>query len=308
MATARRPPRPPRSQRSQAREQDGAGSDRPDRGRRPPRGRKARRGSDLLARVAIGVPLAVLAIGFDDVGGTAWAVAMIALGVACLIELYRMLERWKPVALIGYAALAGMCLAGRFGALSDVVLVAMGAVPVLFLTLAARHQRTGTTVSIAGTLLGVYWLGFAFAHAVLLRQLPHGSGIIIDVMLGTFLGDTGAYLGGRLFGRRPLAATISPKKTVEGLFCGMLVAILAVFIAGLYQRAWLTQADALWLGLTVAVLGPIGDLFESLVKRDAGAKDAGHLFGAHGGALDRLDAVSFTVVAAYYLWLLLSHI
>jgi phosphatidate cytidylyltransferase len=298
MATARRPP-------------GGEGAGRSVRGGRENRGRRGRedrdrRGSELLARVAIAVPLAILAIGFDDVGGTAWAVVMILLGLACLNELYRMLERWKPVAMVGYAALVGMCLAARFGNHRDVLAVAMIAVPVLFLSIAGRHQRAGATISIAGTLLGIFWLAFAFAHAVLLRQLPNGSGIIIDVMLGTFLGDTGAYLGGRLFGRRPLAPTISPHKTVEGLFCGMFVAILAVYLAGLYQT-WLTQADALWLGLAVAVLGPIGDLFESLVKRDAGAKDAGHLFGAHGGALDRLDAVSFTVVAAYYIWVALPH-
>ena len=86
----------------------------------------------------------------------------------------------------------------------------------------------------------------------------------------------------------------------------MLIAILAVFLAGLYQT-WLTQGDALLLGLTVAVLGPIGDLFESLVKRNAGQKDAGSLFGAHGGALDRLDAVIFTVVAGYYVWIAVMH-
>jgi phosphatidate cytidylyltransferase len=257
--------------------------------------------------VAIAVPLAVLAIGFDDVGGTAWAVVMILLGLACLNELYRMLERWKPVTLVGYAALVGMCLAGRFGNHRDVLAVAMAAVPVLFLAIAGRHQRAGATISIAGTLLGVFWVAFAFAHAVLLRQLPNGGGIIIDVMLGTFLGDTGAYLGGRLFGRRPLAPSISPNKTVEGLFCGMLVAVVAVYIAGLYQQSWLTHGQALVLGFAIAVLGPIGDLFESLVKRDAGAKDAGHLFGVHGGALDRLDAVSFTVVAAYYIWVAIPH-
>ena len=86
----------------------------------------------------------------------------------------------------------------------------------------------------------------------------------------------------------------------------MLIAILAVFVAGLYQT-WLTQGDALLLGIAVAVLGPIGDLFESVVKRDAGAKDAGSLFGAHGGALDRLDAVIFTIVAGYYVWLAVMH-
>jgi len=163
----------------------------------------------------------------------------------------------------------------------------------------------GATVAIAGTLLGVYWIGLAFAHAVMLRQAPHGSGVIIDILVGTFLADTGAYVGGRLFGRRPLAPQISPRKTVEGLLCGMLVAIVAVYLAGLYQD-WLSHGDALLLGLTVAIVGPLGDLFESAVKRDAGTKDAGHLFGAHGGALDRLDAVIFTIVAGYYVWLAVS--
>ena len=270
------------------------------------RRRQPRRRSDLLARVAIAVPAAVLAVTFDDVGGIAWAVVMIILGCACLNELYRLLGRWKPVSAVGFAALIGMCLAARYGNARDVLEVALGAVPVLFVAIAARGQREGATVSIAGTLLGIYWIAFAFAVAVLLREIPNGKGIIIDVMVGTFLGDTGAYFGGRLFGRRPLAPSISPNKTVEGLFCGMLVAILSVFIAGLYQT-WLTQGQALGLGLAIAVLGPLGDLFESLVKRDAGAKDAGHMFGAHGGALDRLDAVIFTVVAAYFIWAAVPH-
>ena len=130
--------------------------------------------------------------------------------------------------------------------------------------------------------------------------------VVIDVLLGTFLGDTGAYLGGRLFGRRLLAPQISPNKTMEGLFCGALSAIVAVFLAGLFQ-AWLTPGDAILLGLAVAILGPIGDLFESLVKRDAGAKDTGSLFGPHGGVLDRADAALFTVVAGYYVWFAVIH-
>ncbi len=131
----------------------------------------------------------------------------------------------------------------------------------------------------------------AFSHAVLLRQLPHGNGIVIDVMIGTFLADTGAYFGGRLFGRRPLAPDISPNKTVEGLVCGMLVAIVAVFFASFYQQPWMTSGHALLLGLAIAVLGPIGDLFESLVKRSAGAKDSSGLLPGHGGVLDRVDAL-----------------
>jgi phosphatidate cytidylyltransferase len=142
----------------------------------------------------------------------------------------------------------------------------------------------------------------ALAHAVLLRRLHHGDGIVVDVLVGTFVGDTGAYLGGRSFGTRPLAARISPNKTVEGLVIGFVTAVLATWAAGLYQD-WLSGNKALLLGFAVGAAAPLGDLFESRVKRDAGIKDAGRLFGAHGGALDRLDAALFTLVAGYYVWL-----
>ena len=193
----------------------------------------------------------------------------------------------------------------RAGSTREVLEVAVAALPVVVLAVLLRDQRR-PTLAVGGTLLGVYWVGFAFGHTELLRQLPHGDGVLIDVLVGTFAADTGAYAGGKLFGRRPLAPSVSPNKTVEGLFCGMFVAILAVFIAGLYQT-WLTQGHALVLGLAVAVLGPLGDLFESMVKRDAGTKDAGSVFGPHGGALDRLDGAMFTVVAGYYIWLAIVH-
>jgi phosphatidate cytidylyltransferase len=200
-----------------------------------------------------------------------------------------------------------MLIAARYGTVRDVLEVAVATLPVLFLLALGRGAQGRITITIAGTLLGVFWIGLAFAHAVLLRQLPHGNAVIIDVLVGTFLGDTAAYAGGRLFGRRPLAPEISPNKTLEGLFCGMLIAILSVFLAGLNSRAWLTQGDALLLGVAVAILGPLGDLFESAIKRDAGIKDAGSVFGAHGGALDRLDAVIFTIVAGYYIWVAVMH-
>ncbi len=262
--------------------------------------------SDLLARILVAVPAAVVAILFIDFGGLAFALFMMVIGWVCMHELYRLLKRWKPLSLVGFASLAAMVLAARYGTVRDVLEIGMATLPVLVVFVLARPRHEGATVAVAGTLLGVYWIGLAFAHAVLLRELNHGNGILIDVLVGTFLGDTAAYIGGRLFGRRPLAPQISPNKTVEGLFCGMLIAILAVFFASLYQT-WLTQGDALLLGAAVAVLAPIGDLFESLVKRNAGQKDAGTLFGAHGGALDRLDAVIFTVVAGYYIWIAVMH-
>jgi len=271
-------------------------------GRRVTRGRR----SELLSRVIVAVPAAIVAIVFVELGGLAFALFMIAAGAICLYELYAILGRWRPAAPVGFAALVAMVIAALYGTQKDVLELGVIALPVVFLAVVARPDHRAATVSIAGTLLGIYWLGFAFAHAVLLRQLPHGGAVIVDILVGTFLADTAAYLGGRVFGRRPMAPAISPRKTVEGLACGMLIAILSVFVAGLYQD-WLTQGDALLLGLAVAVLGPLGDLFESVVKRDAGAKDSGGVFGAHGGALDRLDSVIFTVVAGYYVWLGALH-
>jgi phosphatidate cytidylyltransferase len=123
---------------------------------------------------------------------------------------------------------------------------------------------------------------------------------VIDVLVGTFLTDTAAYAGGRLFGRRPLAPSLSPNKTLEGLVFGFVGGTMGFWFAGLYQD-WLSGIDALVMGMCIAILAPVGDLFESFVKRDLGIKDTGRVFGPHGGLLDRLDALLFTIVAGYYL-------
>jgi phosphatidate cytidylyltransferase len=152
----------------------------------------------------------------------------------------------------------------------------------------------------AVTLLGVTWVGVAIAHAVMLRELPHGGGIVADVLVGTFVGDTGAYFGGRALGRQKLAPRISPNKTVEGLLAGFVGGTIGFWFAGLYQD-WLSGVDALLMGACIAAVAPVGDLFESMIKRDLDVKDTGRAFGPHGGLLDRLDAVLFTVVAGFYL-------
>jgi phosphatidate cytidylyltransferase len=278
--------------------------------RRPSRRRRSRRrgqregGSDLRARVLAAIPAIAVALFLVIEGGLVFALGMFVLGAICMHELYAMYQRAQPARLGGFIALAGLLAAALYGDQFQVLLAAVAAVPLVFgLTLLQPRPSVG---AIAITLLGIYWIGFALAHAVLLRGLPHGLGIVIDVLVGTFLGDTGAYLGGRTFGRRPLAPTISPNKTVEGLVIGMLFAVLGVWIAGRYQE-WLPGTHALVLGLGVALVAPVGDLFESFVKREAGTKDSGGLFGAHGGALDRLDAVLFAAVASYYIWSAYAH-
>ncbi len=252
----------------------------------------------------VALPAIALALFLVIEGGSIFTLGLFALGCLCMHELYGMYARAHPARLAGFLALAGLLAAALYGGQFQILLVAVAALPVLFaLTLL---QPRPSVAGLAVTLLGIYWIGFALAHAVLLRGLPHGEGIVIDVLVGTFLGDTGAYLGGRMFGRRPLAPRISPNKTVEGLFAGMAFTIAGVWLAGRYQD-WLPGTHALVLGLGVALVAPVGDLFESFVKREAGVKDSGGVFGAHGGALDRLDAVLFAAVVGYYIWYAYVH-
>jgi phosphatidate cytidylyltransferase len=258
--------------------------------------------------VLTAIPAIAFALLIVTRGGIVFTLGAMALGIVCLHELYEMLGSAQPVKLAGFVAVVGLALAAHFGTQFHVLMIAVAAVPLVFALTVARPLDAPATPAIAVTLLGIYWIGFAIAHAVLLRDVTgpapgvhHGGAIVLDVLAGTFIGDTGAYLGGRAVGRRPLAPRISPNKTVEGLAVGMVAAVLAVFFAGLYQD-WLGTGQALVLGLAVAIAAPVGDLFESLIKRGAGAKDTGRLFGPHGGALDRLDAVLFSLVAGYYVW------
>jgi len=253
----------------------------------------------------VAIPAAIAVIVVNAVGGPVWALALLGIGILAMHELYAMLRPVQPVAVAGFLALAGMLAAALYGTQFHILLAAVSIVPVLFVLTALGPEREHATLAMATTILGIYWIGFALAHAMLLRELPHGNAIVIDVLVGTFIGDTGAYFGGRMFGRRKLAPKISPNKTVEGLLIGMVCAVAAVLLAGLYQD-WLSTTEALLLGVGVAIAAPIGDLFESFVKRDVGTKDTGRAFGAHGGALDRIDAALFAAVVGYYVWYALA--
>jgi phosphatidate cytidylyltransferase len=259
-------------------------------------------GSELTARLIVAVPAIAYAIAIIALGEYWFALGILPLAIIALGELFDLYPDAEPVRLAGFLGVTALILAAYLGDGFHVLLTFVAFFAVLF-AITLVQQRAGT-LGMALTIFGVAWIGLALAHGVLLRELPHGGGIIVDILVGTFVGDSGAYIGGRWFGRRKLAPSVSPNKTLEGLLIGMFTALLATWLAGTYQD-WLSGTDALLLGLGVALAAPAGDLFESFVKRDAGTKDSGRLFGAHGGALDRLDAVFFTAVAGYYIWLAL---
>jgi phosphatidate cytidylyltransferase len=260
--------------------------------------------SDLGLRILAAIPAVAYAIAIIVAGGWIFAAGILVLGLICLHELFRMYETVRPVKLAAFLGITGLAVAALEGEERQVLLALVAFVPVLFLLGVAvpRRESPSLTAAMSITMFGTVWVGLAIAHAILLRETAHGDGIIVAILVGTFLGDTGAYFGGRYFGTRPLAPRISPNKTVEGLVIGFLSAIFFTWVAGLYQD-WLTHGQALILGVAVGAAAPLGDLLESAVKRDAGTKDAGTLFGAHGGALDRLDAAFFSIVAGYYVWL-----
>jgi phosphatidate cytidylyltransferase len=271
------------------------------RGGQPAPPRPRRRGSETLARVLWALPWVVVAVAIVVFGGLLFAAAMIGFAAIGLIELFRMTRGSQPFLTVAVIVAAGMVVAAYYGDQYQIILAGFALFPLMFLAAALRPSLDGVTGSMAVTAFGVLWLGIPFAHAVLLRELPlHGGALLIDVLVGTFITDTAAYGGGRLFGRHQLAPKLSPNKTVEGLLIGFVGGTLGFWFAGLYQD-WLSGIDALVMGMVIAALAPMGDLFESIIKRDLNVKDSGNVFGPHGGLLDRLDAVLFTIVAGYYL-------
>jgi phosphatidate cytidylyltransferase len=280
----------------------------PRRGDPPPPEPPARRQSDLPARVAIAIPAALFAIFIVWQGGEVFALGLVVLGVVALGELYTLMGRVRPAALAGFLALAALLAAALYGEPRHVVMVLVAAFPVTFFLALLRPRREHVSWAMAVTLFGVLWIGLAMVHAIWLRELSTGEGgeevvtgmgLVFDVLIATFVGDTCAYFVGRAYGRTRIAPLISPNKTLEGLAGGVVGCTLAFWLAGLYQD-WLTGWDALLIGFLVALAAPVGDLFESLVKRDLEVKDTSRFFGAHGGVLDRLDAVFFTIVVGYY--------
>jgi phosphatidate cytidylyltransferase len=270
--------------------------------RSPREPHRPRRGSGETAkRVLVALPWIAFAIAITVAGGVVFALAMAAIGVVAIREYATIAGRYRPLLIPAYASIAALIAAAYLGSAFNVLYVVAATVPLLFAFAARAGRREGATVSLGVTLLGVLWIGIPLAHAVFLRDLPdHGAALLIDVLVGTFVADTAAYATGRMFGSHKIAPNLSPNKTIEGLVGGFVIGTMGFWFAGLYQD-WLSGVDALMIGAAVAVAAPIGDLFESLLKRDLGTKDTGTLFGPHGGLLDRLDAVFFTVVIGYYL-------
>lgn len=266
-----------------------------------PTPRSARLG-DLPGRLAVAVPGAAVVAALLAVGGAAFSALVAIVAGFAAFEASRLLVDSQRLALCVGALAAAIVVAcaieGR-AALPPAMLGAFGVLAIASFGLIRPGDRT--SAALAGT-LGIVWVGATLAHGVLLRDLGDGAILVLAVLVATFLGDTFAHILGSLIGRTPLAPTVSPNKSIEGLAAGIAGGTAAtVLLAAIVNEPWFELWEAAVLGLVVTIAAGCGDLFESAIKREAGVKDSGTLLGAHGGVLDRVDALLFTVPLGYYL-------
>jgi phosphatidate cytidylyltransferase len=262
--------------------------------------------SPFWSRIAVAAVLLPIVLGAVWAGG--WWLFAVALtgGLISLHELFAMARGLRPVVLAGYVALAltllGAQLDGATWMLAGVVATLPAALLVFFVSSARQQAVAGFAV----TLLGVAWVGGGLAFMLTLRDIPDdGRLLLYTVLLTVFADDTAAFFVGRLIGRHRLAPVISPGKSWEGFVAGTLAAVAVTFFA-LYEQDVITTGESLVLGLAIALAATLGDLFESAVKRDLGAKDSGRLLAGHGGALDRVDSLLWAGPAAYLTFLALA--
>jgi phosphatidate cytidylyltransferase len=199
--------------------------------------------------------------------------------------------------------------------------VVTGAVIVSLVAALPYHGRNGALGAWALTLGGALYLGLLASHIVLVRLvdtplrpsllanlgIAPGAAWLYLICAATWLQDTLAYFAGKSWGRTRMAATLSPKKTWEGAAGGMLGAVIGAVVVAVLCGLPVGIGGAALLGVVAGVVGPLGDLAESMIKRQAGLKDVGSLIPGHGGMLDRVDSFLFTTPVLYYLILLLTR-
>ena len=255
----------------------------------------------LLSRIvvaAIGLPI-VLALVY---GGGWWLFTLAAIAAVLALHEYSLMARsLRPVTLAAYAGALLSLVGAELGGLQWTIAGFLTTFVLAFVLHWVGQTRQSATIAIAATVLGAGWIGLCLGHLLLLRDIPkNGQLVTFTVLLAVWAGDIGAFFAGRMVGRHKLAPRLSPGKTWEGFVFGTIATVFVAFVA-LYKQDYISIPRSIFLGLVVAVAGPLGDLFESGIKRDMQVKDSGRLLGGHGGVLDRLDAPLFAFVAAYYL-------
>ncbi len=263
-------------------------------------------GRNLPQAIGAAVVMAGVVLAALWIGPAAMMVVVCAAALLAVIELYNAmrLAGLRPATLLGLLATVGFPAAAYLrGDVAFTVIMALSLVfGMLWYLAGADHERPVLNLSL--TILGVLWIGGCGAFAALiLRQEEFGVQLLLSTILIAVVSDTMAYFGGRAFGRRPFHSA-SPNKTWEGTMTGFVFAVFCAFAVAVmpFSTMWDGRfLGALALGAVVGIMTPMGDLAESLVKRDLGVKDMGTIVPGHGGLLDRIDGILFALPGAYFL-------
>ena len=259
---------------------------------------------DLTTRVITGAVLAAVAILAFVIGRAGTAVLVTVIVAAAAFELFEGFRRagFQPatlLAILGSLSMVGIAYnhGERAFPLVTAVVVAFTLFWYLFKVVHARPM-----VNAAVTVFGFSYVGLLGGFAGLLLVFPDGVGMVIGLALCAVAYDVAGYFVGSRMGHRPLMPDVSPNKTLEGLAGGMAASVvMGILIAIVGLHPWNNLSNGLLLGIVVAVFAPLGDLVESMLKRDLGLKDFGTILPGHGGVLDRFDAMLFCLPAVYYL-------
>lgn len=254
----------------------------------------------MMSRLIIGVPGIAVVILAVVVGGPVFALFALAVAIGALFEFYALTAAFMPLRWAGYATAVlavVLCLwvTPSERALILALVLALGLAAIAGLILSRRDE---VTLRVAITLMGAIYIALPAGVLVLTRGLPHGGGAMANLLVGVWVFDTASYFGGRTWGSRPIAPRISPGKTWEGFITGLVVGTSGVWFAGLYMD-WIDWWQSMLVGVVICLAAYLGDLFESMIKRDVGVKDSGRILMGHGGVLDRFDSLLFASLAGY---------
>ena len=258
----------------------------------------ARVASDLPLRVLTGLGLLVVFFGSLTRPLFIGLLVVAVLGLAAG-ELYLVLQRagHHPLTLFGLAGTAGALVGTWVWGPIAIPVSLTGTLIATFVFYGVAAERSAPLHNAALTVMGAAWIGGLGAFAMDMVRADRYRWMVAAVVITTAVMDVAQYFVGRRLGRRPLAPTVSPKKTIEGLAGGVIVAIGVGLIIGLFEPFDLTRG--LLIGVIVAVVAPLGDLAVSVIKRGIGVKDMGAILPGHGGVLDRVDAMIFVIPAVW---------
>jgi phosphatidate cytidylyltransferase len=254
---------------------------------------------------AVGVPLVIFAIWFGE--PWPWFTLLIAAAaLAGTYEFYRManFDRREPLIYLGLLWALALVLSPHYRSLDVLPIVITATMLISLICLLYRPSKEGAFRNWAWTIVGALYVGWMLSYWLNLRGLEDGRNWVYLAMLTTFANDTGAFFIGKARGKHRLAPAISASKTREGavggLVCAILGAVVIATVLNLISPFTFRYWQIMLLGFLVGLFAQLGDLVESLLKRNMGVKESGNLLPGHGGILDRFDSLIFVGAVVYY--------